>query len=58
MKSYDSRYGARELARAFRTLLEPPLAKALLTSPQQRHFIIDGVNAGLQIVNNEQAVQR
>lgn len=52
MERYDSRYGARELARAFRTLLEPPLAKALLTSPQQRHFIIDGVGDGLDIVSH------
>ncbi len=36
---YDARFGARDIARHMRVALEPKLAKALLTHPEQQHFI-------------------
>lgn len=36
--AYDSRYGARDIARRLRLELEPKLAKAMLDNPQQFEF--------------------
>ena len=38
---YESRYGAREMLRAFRQRLEPAVARALLAFPESRRFEAD-----------------
>jgi len=38
-RGYDSRYGAREMLRAFRQRLEPAVARALLAHPETQRFI-------------------
>ena len=40
-RGYDSRYGAREMLRAFRQRLEPAVARALLAHPESEQFIAD-----------------
>ncbi|WP_449285800.1 AAA family ATPase [Marinobacter sp. PE14] len=40
-RGYDSRYGAREMLRAFRQRLEPLVARALLANPESRLFKAD-----------------
>ncbi|WP_418141020.1 AAA family ATPase [Marinobacter sp. MA] len=53
-RSYDARYGARELLRAFRQRLEPAVAQALLAYPECRKF-----QAGLEgnVVTVDQYVE-
>ncbi len=40
-RGYDSRYGAREMLRAFRQRLEPAIARALLAHPECQRFEAD-----------------
>ncbi|HAC27500.1 MAG TPA: AAA family ATPase, partial [Marinobacter hydrocarbonoclasticus] len=40
-RDYDSRYGAREMLRAFRQKLEPALARALLEHPEHSSFLAE-----------------
>lgn len=40
-RDYDSRYGAREMLRAFRQKLEPALARALLAHPEHSSFLAE-----------------
>ncbi|PXX89080.1 AAA family ATPase [Marinobacter vulgaris] len=48
-QGYDSRYGAREILRAFRQRLEPAVAKALLAFPECQRFEADMHNEEVRV---------
>lgn len=48
-QGYDSRYGAREMLRAFRQRLEPAVAKALLAFPECQRFEADVQNKEVRV---------
>lgn len=55
LRSYDPRFGARDLARGLRHTLEPPLARALLASPSANTFAVELNNDTLTVQPHESA---
>lgn len=50
-KSYDSKYGARDICRKFRTCIEPLVADVLLTQNNQKNIEITAYASGFCIEN-------
>jgi ATP-dependent Clp protease ATP-binding subunit ClpA len=48
-RGYDSRYGAREMLRAFRQRLEPAVARALLAHPESQRFEADVIKHAVSV---------
>lgn len=47
-RDYDARYGARDLARVVRHELGPVVARAMLTNPATKGFVVDAMEHGLR----------